>query len=222
MKNQETSIEKVELALIDAIVSDQLVQLSSDVAETILDSILGDGVLQNIPVFGVIYKVGKAGIGIREQYFAKKVFKFLLDIKDISQNERQAFINDLQENTKQDAGEVILLLIDKLDSLEKPSIIANLLKAKIKDQITIEKFLRLSVIIERSFLPDLKKLHLYVNAKRYDENVSESLINLGLIYMSVIDGGSFGEKVNDPNRGHKYTITNLGQDLLYFGLNNNA
>ena len=222
MDNKETSIEKVEVALIDSMVSDQLVQLTSDAAETILDSIIGDGVLQNIPVFGAIYKVGKAGLGLREQIFAKKVFKFLIDIKDISPKERAEFINDLEENTKQKSGETILMLLDRLDTLDKPPIIANLLKSKVKGHISIEKFLRLSSVVEKSFLPDLKKLHLYLDAKRYDENISESLSNLGLTYMSVISGQVWGNEEPDPESGHKYSITGLGKDLLLFGLNNNA
>jgi hypothetical protein len=222
MDDKETNIEKVEVELINSMVSDQLVQLTSDAAETILDSILGDGVLQNIPVFGAIYKVGKAGIGLREQLFAKKVFKFLIGIKDITPEERAKFVTDLEENTQQKSGEVILMLLERLDTLDKPPIIANLLKSKVYGHISIEKFLRLSAIVEKSFLPDLKKLHLYLDSKRYDEDVSETLSNLGLIYMSVFSAQVWGNDEPNPDSGHKYSITGLGKDLLLFGLNNNA
>ena len=73
-----------------------------------------DGVAKNLPIFGVIYKLRKAVLGIREQYFIKKIYHFLIEIKDITVQERKNFIKDLDDpKFDQRAGETLLLLLEK-------------------------------------------------------------------------------------------------------------
>lgn len=206
------SLENVELSLVDSIKSEQLVEMGSDAAELVLDQLLDNGILQDIPVFGTLYKMGKFGLGIREQYFAKKVYTFLFNIREISSLERERFINDLEEHTSQRAGETLLILLDKLDNIEKPKILSNLMKARIHGDISINKFLRLSCIAEKVFIHDLKELYKYIEKEQYHEDVSESLAALGLINITTIDAAG------DP--GFKYSISNLGRDMLKHGLNN--
>ncbi len=219
-----TNIENIEISLIDSVTSEKLTEIGVDAGELILDSILDNGVLQDIPILGTIYKIGKAGLGIRDKYFAKKVLKFLFSIKEISSKDRQKFVTELENSTGQRAGETLVILLDRIDNLEKTSILSNLLKAKVEEKISIEKFLRLAAITEKAFINDLKKLKLYLYVQRYDEDTSESLTALGLVYMSTIDGGGFLllESAPDNDRGHKYSISQLGKDMLKYGLNNYA
>lgn len=220
MNKGGTSIERVEVDLINSIVSDQLVQLGTDAGETILDTILEEGLFNNIPIFGSLYKIGKAGIGIREQFFAKKILKFLFEIKDISEKERLQFIKELEDEEKetgQKAGETLLNLLERLDNLEKPKIVANLLKSKIDNKIDIIQFLRLSAIVEKAFIPDLKKLKHYRFEADHKIHITESLLSLGVIFMSVISGGNFIE-LESATEGNQYSLTETGKDLLQFGL----
>lgn len=211
---KEESISNLEIKLIDSVTSENLTELTADIGESFMDALMDDGVAQNIPIIGAIYKLGKAGLGIREQYFARKVLNFLINIKDISIQDRLGFIKDLEsQDFGQRAGETLIFLLDRFDNSEKPLILARLLKAKVENKIDIVNFLRLATIIEKTFLPDLKCLHEYKVSKLYNGHECESLRSLGLIYQSVLDA-------NGEN--NQFSITSLGQDILEYGLKNNA
>lgn len=206
----EESINNLEIKMVDSVISDKLTELSFDIGESFIDVLMEDGVAQNIPIFGTIYKLGKAGLGIREQYFMKKVYKFLLNIKSIPKKERLEFIKDLEnENYGQRAGETLINLLDRFDNNQKPIFLANLIKARVENKIDIVNFLRLASIIEKAFIPDLKSLHEYKDDKLYCGHESESLKSLGLIYQSVIDSNGIN---------NKFSITSLGQDILDYVL----
>lgn len=212
--SEKDSVEKLELKLIESVKSDQLAELSLDIGESFLDAMMEDGVAQNIPIFGSIYKLGKAAFGIREHYFAKKIYLFLFNIKDVSQNDRIKFLNDLESaDDSQHAGETLINLLERFDNMGKPIILSNLLKAKVKDNIDIVNFLRLASIVEKGFLQDIKKLVEYKKGKLFNGHECESLGSLGLIYQSVMDANG---------KNNIYSITNLGRDLLEFGLNSHA
>lgn len=207
---KEESISNLEIKLVDSVTSENLAELTTEVGESFIDILIDDGVAQNIPILGTLYKLGKAGLGIREQYFARKVFDFLINIKDISAQDRQSFINDLEKHDfGQRAGETLITLLDRFDNSEKPIILANLFKARIENKIDVVNFLRLASIVEKAFLPDLKCLHKYTVARFYESHECESLRSLGLI----------SQIVNDANgKNNLFSITSLGQDILQYGL----
>ena len=219
------NINDIEVSLIDSVTDDNLSQLFENIGESVLDTMLSDGVMQNIPIIDSIYKGGKIIVSIRDQFFAKKVLRFLMQIKDISATERQNFINELEEKTGQKAGETLVVLIDRLDNIGKPIILSNLLKSKVKGDISLEKFLRLASILDRGFLTDLKKLHDFeFTTSNYLEDVTEILFSLGLLYQAPITGikQSFDNNLPEDNSVNKYKISGLGRDLLNFELNNHA
>ena len=226
MENESnTSLTNLENSLKDSIASENLIESFGSLSEALMDSEIPDGVLQNIPFFDVLYKLGKASLSVRDHFFAKKLFKFLFEIKEITTEERTIFLKDLETKTGQKAGEVLMMLIERLDNMEKPKIIANLLKAKVNRNISMEKFLRLASIIDRGFLLDLKKLYLFeFSLGTYEEDITESLFSLGLLYIEPITGikQSLGDNlIIDDNSGNKYKITNIGRDLLQYGLKTN-
>lgn len=226
MTDQQTNnINDIEVSLVDTITDDNLSQLFGNIGESVLDTMLSDGVMQNIPIIDSIYKGGKIIVSIRDQFFAKKVLKFLLQIKDISATERQKFIDELEEKTGQKAGETLVVLLDRLDNIEKPLILSNLLKSKIKGEISLEKFLRLASILDRGFLPDLKKLcDFELTNSVYHEDITEILFSLGLLYQAPITGivQTFDKNLREDNSVNEYKISGLGLDLLKYGLNNHA
>ena len=62
--------------------------LLGDLSETILDSILEDEIIKDIPIFGLIFKGRNLHATIQDKFFTKKLLTFLLEIKDISQLQR--------------------------------------------------------------------------------------------------------------------------------------
>ena len=217
-----TSLTNLENSLEASVVSENLVESFGSVSEALMDSKIPDGVLQNIPFFDVLYKFGKAFLSIRDHFFAKKVLKFLFEIKEITTEERIIFLKDIETKTGQKAGEVLLMLIERLDNMEKVKIISNLFKAKVNNSITIGNFLRLSSIVDKAYIYDLKKLNSFVSTTGYYiEDVSESLYGLGLLYIVPISEIIDTINNNEPIPGvsdAKYTLTTSGRILLINGI----
>lgn len=211
---EKSTIQNLETDLVNSIKSNGLTELTFDYAEVIYDGILEEGVLKEIPIFGTLFKISKIGLGIREHFFAKKVLNFLLEIKDVTQKEREQFIKELEEDTShgQKAGETLTVWIDRLDNLEKAKILGKLLKAKMQGKLGLNDFLRLVSIIDRGYLPDLKHLDTYFQGWSMDENVTFSLISLGLIYQSIFKDTA-GE--DEPIEKDTYKVTEIGRKLLW-------
>jgi hypothetical protein len=208
--NTEHNSNNIEVELINSVTSEKLIELSSDLGESFIDVMMEEGVIKNIPIIGAIYKFAKAGIGIREQYFTKKIYLFLLGIKDISSNARMRFIEDLNNPSYgQRAGETLLMLLERFDHMEKPKILARLLQAKVLNKIDMNNFLRLANVLEKSYVHDLFKLSEYRDSKQFRGNESECLLSYGLIYLAVID--QMG--IDRP-----YKLTSMGEDLLKYGI----
>ncbi len=95
------------------------VELALELAEVPLDQLLAEGMLRDIPVLGTAYRLARLALSIRDQIFLAKVARFLIPVKAIPDEEREAFARKLTEDrdTARKVGEAILLIIDKLDDM---------------------------------------------------------------------------------------------------------
>ncbi len=149
--------ESLEIKIIDEVGQEKLSDLTSDYAELSLDFFMENDTLKDIPFFGTFFKIYKTANNITDQIFLKKLYSFLFHLKEIPLNKRIAFIDNLEES-KQKVGEKLLILIEKLDDLDKPKIISNLFKATIEEKMTYEDFLIISNSVSNSYINDLKEL----------------------------------------------------------------
>ncbi|MCH7870017.1 MAG: hypothetical protein IH881_20185, partial [Myxococcales bacterium] len=67
MATEDTTIES---ALLNSIADNNLKSLAVDGTELLLDSMLDDGVLKDIPVIGVLARLRSAGVHVRDALFA--------------------------------------------------------------------------------------------------------------------------------------------------------
>ena len=213
--------DNIEQSLLSTIKNDSLKDLGTDYSELALDSFLNEGILKDIPFFGTLYKGLKGVLGIRDALFANKIYKFLMQIKTIPIEERTKFIEEIE--TKKDeqirVGQTLLLIIDKLDDLDKPIIIGNLFKATIKKQINYDEFLRLSSIVQRSFYVDLIKLN---SSKYYGDSTRDHFVSIGLMKLKL--GKDYSQAIatiggGDPELIIDYEMTDLSHKLYKYGLN---
>ena len=227
MDNYDSIIEK-------SLLSDDLKKITQDISESIIDSILNDGLLKDIPLISTSIGFYKAGQSFKLRNYIKNLYTFLFQLKDIEAQDKEKFIKriDDNKNAKNELFERILFIIEKLDNSYKSEIIGKLFKNYIYSKISLNDFLRLSVIIERAFYKDLKYF-LYDNSPRSiedKENKSilfsemnrsdafESLSNLGLltaqISENVYEQKSYGssKKIN-----RKFVVTPIGRVLLEDG-----
>ena len=225
--------ESLENSLIDEVTGDNLSELLIEGAEITLEYFMEEGVLKEIPFFGTLYKGAKAVLGIHERIFAKKVFSFLVELKDIPTKKRKDFINKLEMDNefRQNVGEKLIVLLEQLDDIEKPIIIGKLFKAAINESISYEDFLRLSAIVEKAFLPDLIKLKSYPSIRGINKVIEEQFVAIGIYSMKLLNnergrslasrftlgGSNINEQLKIPPI-LKFELNNLGKSLIEYGL----
>lgn len=210
--NKETGIE-----LINSIATDNLSSVGRDLGEIALDSALKEGVFRDIPVFNTIVALYQAGVEIRQQLFTKKILKFLRELSNIPFEERQKFVEEIEGNPRQkrEFGETLILLLDRADSLQKPSILGRLLKYHILGSISYEDVTRLSFIVDRVYISDLNYLRKFKDGIQENPNIAASLQSAGLLSFAGMDGGTF----DDPfSGGVVYELNEYGKLLLQYGL----
>lgn len=212
---------EVEKALEITISSDELINITKDFAEVGLDSLLSDGILKDVPIIGTMFSLAKIGVSINDRIFCKKVLHFLFQIKDIPKKNRFEFVerinNDKKFNTK--VSESLILLIDKFNDYSKAEYLGKLFSLTIQEKIDYTTFLKLSNIIDKAFIPDLKNLIAIYKEKNneVDETEMNILYTLGLLNNLGVDGQTFifqhGENTI-PKKRNNYEINKYGQILV--------
>ena len=129
-----------------------------DIYATAFDSILSSNALETFPVIGAIIGLGKAGLAVHHVLFVKKIERFLTDIKSVTHKEKEEFIKKLEEDPsyKQLVVENLLLLIDRIDDMEKTVFVADLFKAHMRGSINYDTYRRFASIIDKTLVTDLK------------------------------------------------------------------
>lgn len=139
----------------------------------------------------------------------RKLYVYIYNLADTNEYDRQKFSNDIEQKSRDDAGNVLMGMIDRMDNINKQKILANLTKARINDQISIEDFFRLSNMLEKIPYVDLESLPNYIEDYYDYSGVSELLYTTGVLQQSVIDA----------NGEDRYILSKLGRLLLFHGLN---
>ena len=211
--NQETRIE-----LFNSIGSEKISSLGRDLFEVGLDQIVNEGVLREIPVVNSLYNLGKATVAISQGLFIKKLIKFLGELSNVSYEKRQSFLEVIDKNPQKKRAfeETLLLLIERADSLEKPSILGRLLKHHILGNISYEDAMRLSDIVNRVYMSDLNYLTRFSSDLKSNPDLAASLQSAGLLKLALsMDFGYLGQP---SPAGIIYELNNYGDMLLKYGL----
>ncbi len=145
------------LSLVDTLASSDLSGVLEDHAEVIVDRILKDGLLKDIPIISTITGAVKTLIAVRDYLLVVKLVKFLQGIS-ITEDERAHFEKAIGQDPeyRRTVGQNLLMLIDSLDDVTKADMVAKLFKAFLRDDITYSEFLRFASVVERAFIGDLK------------------------------------------------------------------
>jgi hypothetical protein len=206
--------DSLETGLIMSIASDELTGIGADIAEVGIDSVLDQGLLKDIPILGIAAKAYSAGVTISSKLFEKKVLTFLYELSKVSHVKRVNFVSKLNGNSKfaRKVGENLLILIERINDMNKPALLARVFAAFIEQKIDHEMFTRLSSVIDGALVSDVVKLSTF-RKMQYSTFASISLEKQGLVYLAVLDGGS-SDKDGNETGGNRYAISELGEILL--------
>lgn len=194
--------------IIENTISSTLVSAGMDITEIGLDKLLDDNFLKELPFIKTIFGIANGVINIRDKIFMAKVAKFLLSLHNISEHDRESFQKKISgdKKFKRKLGGDLMFLLDRLNDLEKPEILAKIFTYFLKEKVDYGEFRRLGVAIELAFIDDLKRL-------MGDESVftpgvnSAYLSNLAHTGLVAFEGGKTWNDVGEI----QFKLSHLGQ-----------
>jgi len=208
------AVQSLEVSVLDSVAKDNLNGVLDTAAELTLDNIFESEELKQIPVFGTLLKVAKLGSSIRDRLFARKILTFLREVAAIPFEKRAQFVEQLSsKGNKQRTGEAIILLLERLDDMTKPEIVGKIVCAAILGEIDNETSLKLSAMVDRSYITDLLLLPDSESDSGIDTDVAESLASIGLLERSIVPDilGLSGKKGANMTI---YTLNKFGKALV--------
>ena len=160
--------------LIDSIESADLSPLVADLSEVAIDSLLEDGTLRKIPVIGWMFNMISAAGSVQNQLFARKLLRFLFAFNDVPVADRRRQIAKLvvDQHYRQELGETLLLLLERMNNLKKPEMLARVFRAYLEERISRNQFDSLGHTIDALNLACVSAL------KRFYER-AEPLVSFG-------------------------------------------
>lgn len=133
---------------------------------------------------------------------------FVMEMIDTTEEERKEFADEVAEKANDSSGNVIVNMVDKLDSIHKQKVFANLSKARINKELSIEDFFRIHSILVRIPYVDLESLSKYSKPYYDYDGDSELLFATGALKLASISS----------DKENLYVLSHLGESLLEFGL----
>lgn len=166
-----------------------------------------------IPVWGgVVASILQIVRSNRETYvemeFYRKLLALIYGIKELKSKDIKSFMDEVENNAKDFSGSVITHLVNKIDNVNKASILANLIKSRVNNEISIHDFFRLSSMLDRIPYIDLNELEKYQKAYYDDSGDTELLYATGALKLDTIDA----------QEENLYILSELGRKLLKYGM----
>ena len=147
-----------------------------DYVEIGLDSILNNEKIKEVPLVKTLVASCNVGLNIKEWYFAQKLIKFLFELKNeqISDESLQEFKTNMEkESFKKHTTERLIIIIDKLEEINKTIYITKFFKGFIEKKITWEDFCVFSKYIDFITAKDFEVLRFLGNYVYHNEAFEE-------------------------------------------------
>lgn len=185
-----------EINLLNVVKSDQIKEITKDLTEVAIDTFFNDGILKDIPIVGTFFNLYNLSQNISNSFFTKKILKFLFELNSVSNKERLNFIEQLDnENESAKIGEKLLIIINNLEDVDKATIIGKLFKLAIEGKIEMQTFMRLSYMVDRAYLEDLKVLRDNEYLENIDNDIKHNLSQVGILNQTIKDSRDHEEYV---------------------------
>lgn len=171
-----------------------------------------------IPGVGTALDLAKSYRSVSDAIFVRKIARFMEQFAEMPSDARKAFFSKFQSDEELERfGEAVLLLLDKSDELEKPTVIGRLFKAAALNFISLEDAKRISAAVNRAYFIDLSTLaHFEDELLSPTPEISTALNALGLLIVTGGDAGSVTDTY--PTGGTYYRLSDYGRDLVKYGL----
>lgn len=201
---------ELEGSLLSVIGSSGGKDLLLEAAEFSIDAVLDEGTIKDIPVVGTVAKLYGAAVGVQGYVFAKKVRKFLVELSSIPKPERDKFTERLERDPKQKerTAEVLVTLLDKLDDLQKASLLARAFSYYVREEYDFSTFQRLGTAVDRCLIADLPFLEKLDRPFGLEGYIGDMLVSAGVATIHTIP------TVKGPGAKTTYVLSDLGELFL--------
>lgn len=159
-----------------------------EAAEAGVDQFLRDGLVRDLPIVGSIASALKSGYAVRDYLFLRKLLGFLGPLEDVSSERRVRMIGKLESDPafREHVGEHLALLLDRLDSMEKPAMLGRAFRAYLDEKIDAAILRRLHHVIDRVQMCDLPFVRPFLENPDFaslSDATKQGLINSGLAHV---------------------------------------
>lgn len=209
MKNLSNSFD-------ETIKDSDLQNIGGDLSELVIDSLLEDGVLKDIPVISTIIGLTNIGVKISDRILLNKILSFLFELKNIPSSKREKMIRkiDNSEKYKIKVGEKILLIIDKCNDYENSQYVAKLFSVYLNEKINYSDFLRGANIIQSIQMNDFKDF-LKLDKNKFNYGNRETLTYDDVKYLLHV--GLFETNIEEINVRDQDDWKNANQPYIIEG-----
>ena len=196
----------------------EFLNVSTEIGEIALDSILTDGIFKDLPLIGPLISSVKFCKSASDYLLLRRLLIFINTLDFQSENEIKIFkekyfkIEDYQR-----IGAKILFAIEKADNELKIEWLSKSLNLLIDRKINANEFLRITSIINSSFPSDAEKISVFNKRERItstndliDKHVLDHLYSIGLLSTGGFDGGDAAGK----NAGTVFILNKFGKLFL--------
>lgn len=170
--------------IFDLAVSNQesdFIKKTGELEGEIMSDIIGE--LSGFHFIGPLIKLGKIGANYRDLHFVRKLGEFLVQSRDISIEEKKAFLRKLSINQSQRKKlyEHLVHFLYVAESNDKAEIMGLVYRERILDHINDDMFLRLCTAVNKAFVDDLKHLKSYLDISEKQNHITDNLCACGLL-----------------------------------------
>ena len=219
-----SEINTLSNSLEKTIKDSNLLVVTTNLAESLSDSILDEGLFRDIPILSSLLGLIKTSINVSDRLFLKKTIYFLTELSSINPESRKKQIEKIENSKSYQVkfGEKLLYIIDKCDDHVSAKYISKLFCAFLNEKLTYQEFLRSSTIVQNVFIDDLLKLcetksEFIEKEIQPDEALTDyyvSLINAGILAMGT-NSITISDQWDWKRGDEKYIVEGDGM-LIYF------
>jgi hypothetical protein len=184
----ERSIASGELARLE----EAEIDVAFDVTEG-LRAVASDEILPEIPIVKSLYALVKTSKAISNALLAKKVVRFLFQLREISPDDRQAFLAKLEGDDRERIVGSLILVLERHEVLRKSEIQGRLFAALIREDLTKAEYLTLTHATTTIDVDSLPVLRSFYGGVPGDAPPSTALLyGYGFLQLLDVDNSSLG------------------------------
>jgi len=193
-------------------VSEPYADLPREILELSIDQIVDGGLLDNVPAVKWIIAAARTAKSVSDRLLFKKLLTFHFYLSQTSAGDRYAVLRQLRENPtfKQKVGENLLLIMEKIDDMEKTHVIARCFSLYLSNYMKHDEYMALASLICRTSMAEIKALG---KKRHFDASKIEGGLASGLCEYEIFEAHSEQMELRQKlsQKGHDLRLILMGQ-----------